>query len=80
MKRLQQKDAAIVSNNVVLFAVSKDFDFRGVSTTGGRSTWIALLDVVLEAWTKQDHKDVPQDIWNTFLIFSLVLVPCIQGW
>jgi hypothetical protein len=77
---LQWKGAAIVSNNVVWFAISKNFDLSSVSRTGGRSTWIALLDVVLEARTKQDPKEVPQDIWNAFLIFSLVLVPCIQGW
>jgi hypothetical protein len=77
---LQRQCAAVVSNNVVWFAVSKYFYLSSVSTTGGRSTWIAPLDVVLEARTKQDPKDVPQDIWNAFLIFSLALVPCIEGW
>ena len=60
-------------------AVSEDFDFRTNGIAEVSSTWIEILEAVLEARTKVDPNTVSASIWNAFLVFSLVLVPCVQG-
>jgi len=60
-------------------AVSEDFDFRTNGIAEVSSTWIEILEAVLEARPKVDPNTVSASIWNAFLVFSLVLVPCVQG-
>ena len=62
-----------------LIAVSKDFDLSLYDVAEGE-TWIGLLESVLEARTTMDPDTVSEGIWNAFLVYSLVLVPSIQGW
>jgi hypothetical protein len=44
------------------------------------TTWIGLLEAVLEARTKVDPDTVSAGMWNALLVFAFVLVPSIQGW
>ena len=50
-----------------------------VGDGGANRTWIELLEAVLDARTR-DPADVSEGIWNAFLVFSLILIPSIQGW
>ena len=52
----------------------------GMGVAGEEETLIGLLEAVLDARSKMDPNNVTEGIWNTFLVFSLVLVPSIQGW
>ena len=56
-----------------------DFDLISMGVAG-EETLIDLLEAVLDARSKMDPNKVTEGIWNAFLVFSLVLVPSIQGW
>ena len=71
---------AIVFSNNVVCAVSEDFDLSRIGQTEPGSTWLTVLEAVLEARAKVDPSKVPDNIWNAFVIYSWVLFPAVQGW
>jgi hypothetical protein len=65
---------------LLLCAVTKEFDLSRMGGTAQGTTWISLLEGVLEARTTMNPDTVSVDLWNAFLIYAWVLVPSIQGW
>jgi hypothetical protein len=67
----------------MLFGIAgaENFDLAGLGLTEEEpTTWIGLLEAVLEARTKVDPETVSAGMWNALLVFAFVLVPSIQGW
>ena len=71
---------AIVFSNNVVCAVSENFDLRKLGHTESGSTWLTVLEAVMEARTKVDQNNVPEYIWKAFVVYSWVLIPAVQGW
>ena len=59
--------------------VENSFKKGDNSLTAGRS-WQEILENVLLSRKEKDPDDVEDHVWAGFLLFSFVLLPCIQSW
>ena len=46
------------------------------SSTG---PWFAFFEKVLETRATTDPEDAPPDMLNGFMVFALILIPCVVG-
>ena len=70
----------VIFGSLILSSVfDNSFRTKGGEIRGER-TWQEFFELILKERNDSSPDKVDKDVWDGFMLFAFVLIPCVQSW